>query len=88
MEGKGIGTEGFADQGEPRGSGVGHHQSDALLIGAIHNGLGTQMTFLFRGLVLEQMIVKSPAAHEFAGAGCFEPLGGSFAGLQLGHCSA
>jgi hypothetical protein len=32
--------------------------------------------------------VKGATTHELASAGCFEPLGGSFAGLQLGHCSA
>jgi hypothetical protein len=29
--------------------------------------------------------VKGATTHELASACCFEPLGGSFAGLQLGH---
>ena len=40
------------------------------------------------GLVVQQVVAERTTTGEFAGAGCFEPLGGSFAGLQLGHCSA
>lgn len=68
-------------------SGVGHHQRDALLIGAIHYGLGLQMTLLFRRFVIEKVIVKGAATHELASTCCFEPLGGCFAGLELGHGS-
>jgi hypothetical protein len=31
--------------------------------------------------------VKRATTHELASAGCFEPLGGCFAGLELGHFS-
>ena len=74
--------------GVGRGSCVGHHQGDAFLVAAIDNRLGFQVPLQFRALVIEQVIVECAPAHEFAGAGCLEPLGGSFAGLQLGHCSA
>jgi hypothetical protein len=38
--------------------------------------------------VVQQVISEGATTKELASAGCFEPLGGSFAGLQLGHCSA
>jgi hypothetical protein len=66
-------------------SGVGHHQRDAFLVGAIHHSLGLQMTLLFRRFVIEKVIMKGAATHELASACCFEPFGGCFAGLELGH---
>jgi hypothetical protein len=35
--------------------------------------------------VVEQVIAESVATHELPAAGCFEPLGGCFAGLELRH---
>ena len=69
-------------------SGVGHHQRDALNVGAIDNGLGAEVSLLLRSFVVQQVVSERATTKELASAGCFEPLGGSFAGLQLGHCSA
>ena len=69
------------------GSGVGHHQRHTLFVGAINDGLGFQVPLQFRALVIEQVIVECAPAHEFAGACRLEPLGGCFAGLELGHFS-
>ena len=69
-------------------SGVGHHQCDAFNVGAINNGLGAEVSFLLWSFVVQQVISEGATTKELASASCFEPLGGSFAGLQLGHCSA
>ena len=66
---------------------VGHHQGDALLIGAVNHGFGLQMTLLLRRFVIEKVIMESAATKKLASASCFEPLGGCFAGLELRHVS-
>ena len=45
------------------------------------------MALQLGALVIEQVIAEGTTTHEFASAGCLEPLRGCFAGLELGHVS-
>ena len=64
---------------------VGEHEGDVFGIALIHDGLGGQVSLELGALVIQQVIAEGTPAHEFAGAGDLEPLGGSFAGLELRH---
>jgi len=68
-------------------SGVGHHQGHTLFIGAVHHGLGGEVALQLRALVIEQVIAEGATTQELASGRRLEPLGGSFAGLELGHVS-
>ena len=70
-----------------RDSGVGHHQGHTLFVGAINDSFRFQVPLQFRTFVIQQVVVERATSQEFASACCFEPLGGRFAGLELGHLS-
>tara|TARA_B100001063_G_scaffold207863_1_gene203979 strand:- start:182 stop:478 length:297 start_codon:yes stop_codon:yes gene_type:complete len=69
------------------GLGVGHHQGHTLFVGAVNDSFRFQVTLQFWTFVIQEVIVERATTQEFAGACCFEPLGGCFAGLELGHFS-
>jgi len=80
--------EGCNQIGTEKASGVRKHAHHPQFVGLMNHSLGGEVTLLLGGLVVQQVVAERTTTREFASAGCLEPLGGSFAGLQLGHCSA
>ena len=58
-----------------------HHVGNVVLVCFADSLFAAESAFVFRGFVAEQVALAGAVAHDFAGGGDFEPLGGGLLGL-------